>query len=392
LIPLGRVAEIQLGKMLQPEPATASDLRVPYLRAGSLARLHDLEDLPEMYASEADIRKYTVTAGDLVVAEGGDCGQSAFLPPVPSPTIIQNSLHRVRTTSADIRFVHYSLTAIHGTKWLDVFCNKSTFGHLTREKLGELPIPCSPPRAQRAIADYLDRETASLDAVVDAKQKMIQVTEDRLQLLAHQLTSRGDDRVPLRRLVESVKTGATPPADELMELQDGELPWYSPIDFTGWLRLGKPVRSLQARAGDEGVVPMFPARSVLVVGIGATAGKVALLGEAGSGNQQVTCLVAGPRVEARFLAWQLLARQDELRATAPFTTLPILNNDFIRSLPISLPSISEQMSAADRLDQEAAKMLAVREREEKQIALLQERRQALITAAVTDLLDVPEAA
>ena len=171
---------MRLGKMLQPEAGADGDTLTPYLRAGSLATLGALVELPEMYASSVDIARYEVHRGDLVVAEGGDCGQAGYVPDVPVPTIIQNSLHRIRTKSADLRFIRYCLDGVYTSGWLEVLCNKSTFGHLTQEKLAAMRIPLPSIVTQRGIADYLDRETAQIDALIDAKEQMVRLLEEQL--------------------------------------------------------------------------------------------------------------------------------------------------------------------------------------------------------------------
>jgi type I restriction enzyme S subunit len=106
----------------------------------------------------------------------------------------------------------------------------------------------------------------------------------------------------------------------------------------------------------------------------------------------MTCLVPGPRVAPRFLSWQLFARQEELRATAPFTTLPILNNEFIKSVSMVVPPLPRQLEVVASLDDEASRCQALAGRVDRQIALLQERRQTVITATVTGQLDIAEAA
>jgi type I restriction enzyme S subunit len=382
------VAEIQLGKMLQPVAFSPQDQLVPYLRAGSLAQFDLLngDALPEMYASPSDLQQFSVSTGDLVVAEGGDCGQTAFVPALERRTIIQNSLHRVRGRVGDQRFISYCLESIHGSGWLDVLCNKSTFGHLTREKLATLRIPFPDLPDQSSIADYLDRETERIDGLVAAKRELVRLLDERLRLLAYELTAIRAVAVPLRRLVAAVKTGTTPPVGELARLSNGAVPWYSPGDVSDWLELATPARTLQAEAVTEGWVPRFPAQSTLLVGIGATAGKVAFLDHPATGNQRMTCLTPGPKVIPRFLCWQLFARRAEMVATAPFTTLPIINNDFIRSLSMALPSLDEQRHVADRLDSEGESVRALTDCAERQISLLLKRRQSTIARAVTGQL------
>ena len=117
VVTVSRVVEIQLGKMLQPARDTMVDQLTPYLRAGSLSEL-DTDDFPEMFASPLDRKKYGVDEGDLLVAEGGDVGRAEFARTVPTGTIIQNSLHRLRSKAADIRFVKYCLDAAYASSWL----------------------------------------------------------------------------------------------------------------------------------------------------------------------------------------------------------------------------------------------------------------------------------
>ena len=148
---------------------------------------------------------------------------------------------------------------------------------------------------------------------------------------------------------------------------EGPVAWYSPGDVGEWLSLASPARTLPAAAISGRHVPVFPPSSVLVVGIGATAGRVAHLDHEGSGNQQMTCIKPGPSVDSRFLAWQLFARSDEIRSTAPFTTLPILNNDFMKSIVLRLPDHSRQNMIASQLDEDARRTQALASRIESRI-------------------------
>jgi type I restriction enzyme S subunit len=300
-------------------------------------------------------------------------------------------LHVVRAgPDADVRYLRYLLSS---KNFLDEG-EASMIGVAGQKRvpddcLRDLAVPVVDLRRQRAIADSLDRETARIDALIEKKQNLLILLERRLIQLAYSLTVAKGGTIPLRRLVRQVKTGATPPASDFDRLRDGDRPWYSPGDVRSWMVLDTPSRCLNADAFDEGWVPAFPANSTLVVGIGATAGRVAHLGHLASGNQQMTCLVPGPQILPRFLSWQLLARAEELRATAPFTTLPILNNDFLRAIPLFVPTIEKQAAIVGDLDELADKLQKVSQLLGRQITLLQEHRQALITAAVTGELEVP---
>jgi type I restriction enzyme S subunit len=92
------------------------------------------------------------------------------------------------------------------------------------------------------------------------------------------------------------------------------------------------------------------------------------------------------------LAWQLWARRNEVLDTAPYTTLPILNNEFLKSLMIFAPSVEEQRVVATRLDRLASRIGATKQGLDTQIARFIELRQTLISAAVTGDLKITDVA
>jgi hypothetical protein len=62
-----------------------------------------------------------------------------------------------------------------------------------------IQVAVPPPRQQRAIADYLDRETARLDALVAAKERVLGLLAEKRRALITRAVTRGlDPRAPLR--------------------------------------------------------------------------------------------------------------------------------------------------------------------------------------------------
>lgn len=194
-VPVKRQFDIQLGKMLQNNPASAADALTPYIKA-----LHvlwgkvDTSDLPEMWASQEDIKQFGVRSGDLLVCEGGEAGRAGVLGVAPNPCIIQNALHRVRGKGGNVRYLQYVLHAVGSGGWFDVLCNKATIAHFTREKLAELGMPLPPCiDEQRAIAAFLDRETARIDALVGKIHESIEkLREYRTALISAAVTGKID--------------------------------------------------------------------------------------------------------------------------------------------------------------------------------------------------------
>lgn len=337
-------------------------------------------------------RRAPVARGDLLMSAAGSVGKTVLY---TSDVLACYAGYLVRfraRSGIDPRFVAYWTETRPFSDQIAIGKVTSTIDNFSAGKYQNLRLSVPDYSEQRAIADYLDRETARIDALMAAKRQVLATLEDRLRIKAYALTTADGDALPLRRLLRGIKTGTTPPAEELARLSGGPVPWYSPGDVGDWLELSEPSRTLQTEAIAARLVPQFPAQSTVLVGIGATAGKVAFLKHSGTGNQQMTCLMPGPRVIPRFVAWQLFARREELRATAPFTTLPILNNDFIQSVLMVVPSLARQEMAVLRLDTQALVTQALADRTGKQLTLIQEHRRALITAAVTGELDIPELA
>ena len=74
------------------------------------------------------------------------------------------------------------------------------------------------------------------------------------------------------------------------------------------------------------------------------------------------------------------------------TTVAHLNMSDIPDIPIAVPSLAEQRRILDIVAHEVDRQERASRVLERQIDLLAERRQALITAAVTGELDIPKAA
>ncbi|MDE2978782.1 MAG: restriction endonuclease subunit S [Acidobacteriota bacterium] len=115
-----------------------------------------------------------------------------------------------------------------------------------------------------------------------------------------------------------------------------------------------------------------------------------LCNNAGLGTTELHVLRPSPKVDARFLLYLTLSQHFRRIGTASMYGAggqKRVSGDFIRNFHHPLPSLSEQRAIADFLDREAAKIGALVAKKERLIKLLQEKRTALITHAVTRGLD-----
>ncbi len=395
---LGKVCDLQLGKMLQPRPRAEADRPVQYLRAGSLATLsREGFDLLEMYASSREINTYRVVEGDLVVAEGGDCGQTALLPSVPPNVIIQNSLHRLRPTAGDVRFLRYALEAIYYSGWLDVLCNKATFGHLTREKLAALPIPNPAPTDQAVIADYLDQETARIDALVAAKLRLVNLLEERLQATVERLVWwEGDElrpQVALRRLASRIDVGIAEATTHAYS-EDGVVLLRSTnirsnaLDLTETLRIARWFADRNAskyiRTGDI--------LTVRTGNVGASAVVPPDLDMCQCFTQLITTLRAGNLPEFICYALNSGPAREYFRLSGWGSAQANISVPLLAAAPVPLVPENGQASGLRQIERATGPMARACDLLRRQVETLQERRAAFVAAAVTGELEIPEVA
>jgi len=413
--PLGRLVDIRLGKMLQPSPASASDSLVPYLNAKTVRwdRV-DVGALPEMWASPRDLEVYSVQTGDLLVCEGGQVGRSSVLESAPEKTIVQNSVHRLRARSGvSLGYVRYALYALDDSGWFDVLCNRATIAHLTREKLASLRVPSPPLENQHRIADFLDRETEKIDALVTKKQRLIELLqEQRTALISHAVTKGLDPDVPMKEsgawAVDQVPRHWQTPNLSLCcsLLTDGTHapPAWAPGDCrllsARNIVAGEFVVRDDDRTMSEEDARMMPAScivrrgDVLLTIVGATTGKTAVAGEVCDVAVQRSLAIIRPResmAEPDYLHLWLqshLVQQSIRRIVNQYSAQPGIYLQDVGALPTALPPLDEQREILTRVHPELSRVKSLTSAIWTQVTRMQEYCSALITAAVTGQIDV----
>jgi restriction endonuclease S subunit len=248
---------------------------------------------------------------------------------------------------------------------------------------------------QRAIADYLDRETARIDALITKKQRMIELFKDRRQALITSAvtggtTSQGGGVTRLRHLAKI--NPATPGFDRV---SDGALISFAPLEavWSDGLDLSRKKAKSEVSTGytrfQEGdivvpkITPTFQAdRATIAFGVD---------GGVAAGTTELHVVRVNPGVDRRYVRYLLSSREflvggeAEMIGVAGQKRVP---DAWLRDFRVPILDVERQRVIADFLDRETARIDAITVTLERQIVLLRERRQALITAAVMGELDV----
>ncbi len=311
---------------------------------------------------------------------------------------------------AEKRFYYYQL--LTAKQELGSWGQGSTFRELSRDKLGSIFLATPSFREQRVIVSFLDRETSRIDDLIGKKQRQIEILQEKRSALISHVVTKGLDpdvkmkdsgvewlrEIPehwaihsIKRVSTRIQTGCTPPTAEERYYELGTIPWYGPGSFGTNLILSEPTKLLNEDSVREGAARIFAEDSVMVVTIGATIGKVGYLASPASSNQQITAISPNQNeVSGKFLAYQLKRLEPVLRGIAPSTTLPIMDQQELGSLPCALPGLDEQKRIVQHIDLQSQKIDRMIETIRNSIDLLREYRTALISAAVTGKIDVRE--
>jgi len=255
------------------------------------------------------------------------------------------------------------------------------------------------PAEQCLISDYLDRETGQIDELITQQDQLVATLTERLETTwAAQLDelSLANTSLTLRRIIDSIVDG----------------PFGSSLTSAHYVDEGVRVIRLgnlginQFKSGDEAYVSIehgadLAAHSVspgdvLVAGLGdekMPLGRATVApSNLGPAIVKADCyrLRLNGRVDPDFLAWALSSPQlrEQFKLLSRGSTRQRLNTAVVREAQIPLPPLEVQRSVIVRFNRSREKSDALVEKAVCVVKLLRERRQALISAAVTGKIDV----
>lgn len=290
----------------------------------------------------------------------------------------------VPATGNDARFVAFVLRAMSYTGFLEQQAGsvrQRSIDFRTWESFARLEVPRPHPAQQRALADFLDDETARIDALIAKKRRMTRVLQERRA--AHRertYTELGDarGRLPLRRFVRCLDGRRIPLNQEERASRNGPYPYWG---------AGAIVDRLDAYLFDEELVLLGEDGAPFFDPLREVAFHVT---EPVWVNNHIHVLQAGRGCSAAFLVEMLNAV--DYGGSISGATRDKLTQEDMREIPLPNVDRRTQDEVVARARDAERQVSALTDRLTRQISLLQEHRQALITAAVTGELEIPGAA
>lgn len=261
--------------------------------------------------------------------------------------------------------------------------------HIRIEDMLHTTLPYPPLEEQRAIANFLDVETARIDALIDKKRRLITLLTERFEAeIRHRIHTLTFPVLPLKRFWTVTDCKHRTP-----EYVESGYPVVSPGDATpGRLDVARCHRFVtEEDYRDLAAPPRRPERGSIIYSRNASIGIASYVDtEEPFCMGQDVCLITSTTQNQLFLTYVLNSTGvDQLEAEKIGSTFSRINVSQILDLRVPTPPVDVQRELAEEWDEKSSTIETAANRLTQQTALLEEKRRALITAAVTGEFAVP---
>ena len=311
-----------------------------------------------------------------------------------------------------VEFVRHAMNLVR----FDLIANPGAVPSLNEGQIGDFRLPMPPKDEQIQIAAFLDRETAKVDGLVAEQRRLMALLKEKRQaVISHAVTRGLNPDAPMKpsgiewlghvpahweiRRVKSVSTFTTSGPRGWSErvgeegslfVQSGDLNERLEVEFSGSKRVqvANDAEASRTRLCDGDVVVCIT---------GAKTGNVAIcvsVPEAAYIINQHLCLIR-PTQKILPVFLGVLLKCNLGQTYFDFSQYGLkqgLSLEDVREAPVLLPSLAEQATIVAYVAAETAKFDTLTAEAQRAIDLLQERRSALISAAVTGQIDVRQLA
>lgn len=365
-------------------------------------------DLEFMLASatEEEIQKFQLNIGDVLITKDSESWDDIGIPALVVETkknllcgyhlaIIQPDNTKIipeylfRCIEAKIIRIQLELASTGVTR----------FG-LPKDEIGRLKLPIPNLFAQEKIISFLKKELLSIDNLIVQKERLINLLSEKRQALITNAVTRGLDpnvelknsgidwlgNVPEHWGIKKVKY-IVDKIDKIVDESDFIIAVENIESKTGKLVGLDKVNNYQGSLSsfNEGDVIFNKLRPYLA--------KVYLAESQGACVGELLVLRVKQKIYPHFLFYRFLSPDfiSEVDSSTVGAKMPRANwDDFIKHLKIGIPSYQEQVEIIEWLDKELIKINELIHLTQNSVELLKERRTALILAAVTGQIEIPE--
>ncbi len=364
------------------------------------------EESPELKLALGDV---------LLVKDGSTLGITNVVRQLPRPATVNGSIAVLRTHLLEPRYLRYALASSNMQTHIQLVRDGMGVPHLFQRDIRRFPIPVPPREEQRRIADFLDAQVALLNQAMTQRDVHAALLEERRDACVEAMTSGGTERRRLatgsqwypqlpegwsaravKHLASKIGSGKTPSGGANSYLEAGVALLRSQNVHNDGLRLSD-VAWIDEATDAEMAATRVQAEDVLFNITGASLGRCTVVPPnlpRANVNQHVCIVRCRQAADPSYVAYALTspAVAQQVRVAQVGGNREGLNFEQLGNLQVALPeSRATQMAVRQQLDEQLAANRLLQNLCARQQDLLRERKQTLITAAVTGQLDVTTA-
>lgn len=297
-----------------------------------------------------------------------------------------------RTSSVDSAFYRYVLCT--RTAELQTLGRGSTFVELSTDDLGDVRLPAPEIAAQRAIVRFLDKEMAKIDVVIEKKLNLVRAYQEFFDSLTEELIApESREKRPLRRVSGGVTVGVVVNPSTYVQ-EDGTIPFFRGVDVSPF-RLSLDAQRISTHSNKALFKSSLRTDDIVSIRVGEPGVSAVVPPEADGANCASLLITrSSEQIDPRYLCFVYNSPygRAQFRVLANGAAqLQVNVSDFV-DFQVPIASLDEQKEIADRLDFEWRRVVELQRLVGCQIEVLNELRAALITAGVTEQVDVGSAA
>ncbi len=302
-----------------------------------------------------NLSKYKVYPNDILIAmSGGTTGKIGINYTNKEFYLNQRvGVFRENTSVLNHMFLFYFLQT-KGTESL-VIAAGAAQPNLSTAQIKNFVIPLPPLSEQKEIIEYLDSSFAKIDKLKENAAKNLEEAKALFQSALKDVLEpkEGWEEKTLKE-IGITQTGTTPSKSDSANYGNYmEFIRPSEIDFNG---MGGINYNCELKLSEQGASNgrVFEEKSILMVCIGATIGKVGFSNKKISCNQQINVLTPSSEYDYKFVYYSMKSPRFQKmvikEGTSSQATLPIINKGKWEKLTVQVPSLQEQQSIVSHLD------------------------------------------
>lgn len=278
----------------------------------------------------------------------------------------------------------------------------STINQLTTGNLNNFEVPFPPESERNQIAAFLDYETARIDQLIAKQQRLIELLKEKRQaVISHAVTKGLNPNAPMKDsgvewlgqvpehwVVTKAKyvSQVFVPQRNKPELNESQgYPWVTMEDMTNQY-IVNPSRFVSSEAMKLAGSRLLPSGSVIASCVG-NLGVASINTQDVIINQQLQAFIP-ISIKAEYLKHIVRVSKPYFELIGTAATLVYVNQEGFENMPMLVPSAEEQEKICHLVFDKDIKFMTLIAKAEHKVKLLQERRTALISAAVTGKIDV----